>query len=142
MPDDIDVKQNREDFQEARRALVDRYVAEHPGLSHQDFNDVKVADFGSHAATVATQRASQDREAGARALGITVEEFDALKAKPAEAAEETPQSRTANLPTGKATTPPKPTSPGQNVDGGTLSGIDLIERAAAEDFAHLFGNAD
>jgi len=134
MPEDQqDPKQSREEFAEARRALVDRIVKDHPGLSHTDFNDVKIADFDTHATTLATQRVAADREAGARALGMTVEEFDALK-KPAEA-ESTPQSRSASLPSGKATQPP-PVAQGERVGG--LTGIDLIEQAAAEDYAHLF----
>jgi len=128
-----DPKQSREEFAEARRALVDRIVKDHPGLSHTDFNDVKIADFDTHATSLATQRIAADREAGARALGISVEELDALK-KPAEP-ESTPQSRSASLPAGKATQPPPAT---QTEQAGGLTGIDLIEQAAAEDYAHLF----
>lgn len=133
MADEQDPKQSREEFAEARRALVDRIVKDHPGLSHTDFNDVKIADFDTHATTLATQRTAADLEAGARALGITVEEFTALK-KPAEA-ESTPQSRSASLPAGKA---PQVTPTATVASEGGLTGIDLIEAAAAEDYAHLF----
>jgi hypothetical protein len=128
---DDDVKQNREDFQEARRALVDKVVAEHPGLSHQHFDGVKIADFDAHAQGLATQMADQARTAGAQYLGITVEEFDALKNKGSSSdGESTPQSRTANLPAGK-TGGAKPPPVDAPVTEG-LTGIDLMEAAANE----------
>jgi hypothetical protein len=137
-----DVKQGREEFQEARKALVDILAAQHPGTTHHDGDGVAIADLPTHFAGIATERANQQREAAAAYLGITVEELDAQKAGASTAPpESTPESRTASLPAGKASTPPKPQSPSQAGDGSGLSGIDLIERAAAEDYAHLFGNA-
>ena len=131
---DDDVKQSREDFQEARRALVDKVVAEHPGLSHQHFDGVKIADFDAHAQGLVTQMADQARTAGAQYLGITVEEFDALKEKggatSAAGGESTPQSRTAALPAGRTggVQPPAPQQQGTE----TATGMDLMEQAAAE----------
>lgn len=139
MADEPDIKTSREEFAEARRALVDKYVAEHPGLSHHDFNDIKVSEFGTHAATLAADRVNADREAGARALGISLEEFDALKAKPA-AGESTPQQRAANLPSGRSAPPPTQGSMNERDREGGAWGIDLIEQAARDDYAHLFRN--
>jgi hypothetical protein len=134
MADDNDTRQSREDFQEARRALVDKVVAEHPGLSHQHFDGVKIADFDAHAQGLVTQMADQARTAGAQYLGITVEEFDALKEGKGSssdgAGESTPQSRTAALPTGKTggAKPPPASAPVTE----SLTGVDLIEAAANE----------
>jgi hypothetical protein len=126
-----DVKQSREDFQEARRALVDKVVAANPGLSHQHFDGVKIADFDTHAEGLTTQIAAQDREAAARFLGISVEELDARKEKEAAGGEEsTPQSRTAALPAGSqgGAKPPPLSAPVTT----TLTETDLIEAAANE----------
>jgi hypothetical protein len=129
-----DTRQQREDFQEARKALVDKVVKENPGLSHTDFNDVKIADFDAHAAGLREQREAQGREAAAAYLGITVEELEARKAAEGSSTppttEPTPEQRTASLPAGKAPTLPPPATSAPAEPGRT--GADKLEDAANE----------
>jgi hypothetical protein len=132
-----DTRSQREDFQEARKALVDKVVKENPGLSHQDFNDVKIADFDDHAAGLRAQRAEEGRQAAAAYFGITVEELDARKAADASngaAKEPTAEQRTASLPAGKAPTlPPPATSETTDV---ARTGVEKLEDAANEFLAN------
>lgn len=130
-----DIKQSREEFQEARRALVDMLAAQYPGTTYQDGDGVKIAELSDHFKSLAEQRANEERETAARHLGISVEDLDALKAKQEEAAESTPQSRTANLPAGTAPTVPAP-RPKAPADGhgeqAVKTGVDLMQEAAEE----------
>lgn len=136
-----DTKSQREDFQAARRALVDRVVADHPGLSHTDFNDVAIAEFDSHAKTLSDQRAAATRTAAAAELNMTPEEYDAFRAsRAADKPASTPQSRTASLPAGNAGSRPGQARTQHNAPAGQPGGegawgVDLIEQKAAEDVA-------
>lgn len=94
-----DDKARREEFQEARRALVDRMVKDNPGLKPSDFNDVKISDFDTHAAQMNQQRL----QAQADLLGVSVDDLPAALARakgetlPDPGHEETPQQRHADL---------------------------------------------
>lgn len=138
MAEDPDTKQSREEFAAARRMLVDKMVADNPGLSHQDFNDVALADFDDHAKALSEQKHAADREAAARVMNMTPEEFDAFQAdrqKQSDKQESTPQSRTANLPAGKASPtqlPPRGETATEAADEGAW-GTNLIAQAAADD---------
>lgn len=112
-------------------------VAQHPGTTHQQGDGIAIADLPEHFKNLAAQQANADREAGARALGITVEEFDKLKQPKEEPPESTPQSRTANLPAGKGgmIVPPRPQEPPLGGSDGPEGawGSNLIAAQAAED---------
>lgn len=138
MADEQDTKQSREEFQEARRTLVDMLVAQHPGTTHKTGDGIAIAELADHFKTAAEQAVNADREAAARALNMTPEEFDAFKAQRAAGGEgSTPQERTASLPAGTTPTLPKPQTT-EDSDRGPLSGTDLLEDAA-RDFLADFG---
>jgi hypothetical protein len=139
MAENDDVKARRANFENTRREYVDYLVSQHEGLTHHDFDGVE-EDLPGHAKTIVAQRVNADREAGARALGISVEDFDALKAGQAAAsAESTPEERTAALPTGTAPTLPgrQPAATAEATDDTPKWGTDLIEAAVREEIEEL-----
>lgn len=74
---DASGKKPREEFEAARRALVDKYVAEIPGAKPSDFDGVEIAQFAATAVKVRTDRQTEEDAIVARRLGVKVEDVQA-----------------------------------------------------------------
>lgn len=140
MADEQETKQSREEFQAARRELVDTLIAD-TGIHHSRLDGVAVGELKAKVAELVAEQQNEDVKATARLLGKTEDEVKAMR-DASNATESTPEQRAANLPTGKAPTVPKKSDPKagdpRNQHDEALWGDALMAAAANDELSHLW----